>query len=256
MAARAVPAEEARASSAPGVGDRLAASGKPACIRKGPKTQQEAAMDKEAELTARFEKTLQRLLQNRDKEMDFSSLNLGPQQAQRIAGAMAQLRSQPKTPAMMTSLNLYDNKIGDEGLVALAAELQLNTTLRVLNLKWNHLGADNQVGRPENDAGITALCDALVKNPSSALVQINLEWNKIWLVGRERLAQTVSQTRFFGVDDGLPNPLIRKTGNWDFRAGKPTKEGEALLGVAQVTFPVSAAPPPPAAAAGVRQLAS
>ena len=53
-----------------------------------------------------------------------------------------------------TSLDLYDNNIGDEGATALAEALKENTTLTTLNLASNKIG----------DEGATALAEALKEN--------------------------------------------------------------------------------------------
>ena len=40
----------------------------------------------------------------------------------------------------LTSLNLSDNEIGDEGVKVLAEVLKVNKTLTYLNLRFNHIG--------------------------------------------------------------------------------------------------------------------
>ena len=99
------------------------------------------------------------------EEADFSTCSIDPTRAQAIAEAL-------KTNVKLVKLDLYDNQLGDDGLKALAGALETNTKLRVLNLKWNGLGKLNQVGGPDNDAGVIAFAAALKKNKT--VEQINL----------------------------------------------------------------------------------
>jgi hypothetical protein len=80
--------------------------------------------------------------------------------------------------ATITELNLYNNHIGDEGSIALAAALKDNS-LTKLNLSRNNIGAE----------GATALAAALQDNNS--LTSLDLAYNQISDEGASALARAL-----------------------------------------------------------------
>ena len=88
------------------------------------------------------------------------------------------------------------------------------------------------MGGENNDQGVEELYKALMlpEAAGSQLSQIDLTWNRIWLDAREKLASLQhprpggNPQRFICVDRGLPPPLGRKMGSWDFVAGKPNDD--------------------------------
>ncbi|KAF9177180.1 hypothetical protein BGZ51_009033, partial [Haplosporangium sp. Z 767] len=81
-------------------------------------------------------------------------------------GALA-LSDALKTNSTLITLNLGNNSIGDKGAVALSDALKTNSTLITLNLRFNSIGVN----------GAVALSDVLKTN--STLTTLNLEKNSI-----------------------------------------------------------------------------
>jgi Ran GTPase-activating protein (RanGAP) involved in mRNA processing and transport len=67
----------------------------------------------------------------------------------------------------LTTLDLYDNEIGDEGAKHLAQTLQINRTLTTLHLYSNQIGAE----------GAEHLAEALQVN--TTLTMLTIWWNEI-----------------------------------------------------------------------------
>ena len=76
----------------------------------------------------------------------------------------------------LTTLDLNDNEIGDDGAQALAIALENNTSITEFNLEYNQIG----------DEGAQALATALQKNNS--LTVLNLGYNEIVDEGAQALA--------------------------------------------------------------------
>ena len=122
-------------------------------------------------LPLKISDTIIRVAQN---DPSLTSLNLGDN---RIGddGAKA-LATALKNNTSLTSLNLLGNRIGDDGAKALATALETNTSLTSLELGFNRIGAD----------GATALATALKNNTS--LTSLNLLNNDIGDEGANALA--------------------------------------------------------------------
>ena len=75
----------------------------------------------------------------------------------------------------LKSLDLGDNQIGDEGGVAIAKALSVNTTLTDLNLMWNQIG----------DEGGIAIGEALKVN--TTLTTLSLQTNALGREGKDAL---------------------------------------------------------------------
>jgi Ran GTPase-activating protein (RanGAP) involved in mRNA processing and transport len=88
-----------------------------------------------------------------------------------------------KNPTL-TSLDLSDNLISEDGVVEIAHALEICRTLRSLNLAKNKLSPSNVSGLSE--AGLRALGQALGKNP--ALESLDLSHNSIDTSGAVHLA--------------------------------------------------------------------
>ncbi|KAF9177643.1 hypothetical protein BGZ51_008505 [Haplosporangium sp. Z 767] len=72
-----------------------------------------------------------------------------------------------KTNSILTTLNLKDNSIGDDGALALSEVLKINSTLTTLDLRGNSIGNN----------GARALSEALMTN--STLITLDLRNNSI-----------------------------------------------------------------------------
>merc|ERR1719324_1905515 len=96
-------------------------------------------MDAAAELAAVLQqhKTLKTLcgLKLDQTEADFSSKSLQPSDGMLLAADL-------KVNAVLTSLNLRNNRIGAEGCAALAEALKVNAVLTSVNLLGNNIGMD------------------------------------------------------------------------------------------------------------------
>ena len=82
----------------------------------------------------------------------------------------------------ITKINLYDNKIEDEGLKFLAELLKTNSTLTSIDLRINYIG----------DEGVEFLAEALKEN--NTLTSIDLASNNIGAEGVEFLAKALKKT--------------------------------------------------------------
>ena len=80
----------------------------------------------------------------------------------------------------LTTLDLSQNSIGDEGATSLSQALALNTTLTTLTLSQNSIGTE----------GATSLSQALAVNTS--LTTLHLSWNSIGAVGANLLSQSLA----------------------------------------------------------------
>ncbi|KAG0009535.1 hypothetical protein BGZ81_003334, partial [Podila clonocystis] len=105
------------------------------------------------------------------------SLEMAPE----MIGAkdLRQLSETLKTNSTLTTLNLWDNSIGDNGAVALFEALKINSTLTTLNMN------DNSIG----DNGAVALSEALKTN--STLTTLNLRDNSIGPNGAVALSEAL-----------------------------------------------------------------
>mmetsp|Transcript_16141 Transcript_16141/g.52767 ORF Transcript_16141/g.52767 Transcript_16141/m.52767 type:complete len:176 (+) Transcript_16141:60-587(+) len=162
-------------------------------------TPQHLAAQKEDGVRARrFSEALERMRAGESVREDLSSCGLQDTDAAAIAEGI-------KSATNLTALDLYDNKIGDKGIIELAEAIATSKSLRILSLKWNHFGARNVVGGLTNDEGLRKLAAELKGVKKSPLEQINLEWNTIWEDGKKALAPLQTQKLFIAVDGGLPN---------------------------------------------------
>ncbi|MDA9573948.1 hypothetical protein N9R48_03395, partial [Rickettsiales bacterium] len=100
--------------------------------------------------------------------------NIGDQGAE----ALAQVLEKNST---VTSINLSGNNIGDEGTEALALALKEKSTVTSINLSGNNIGAE----------GAKALAQVLEKN--STVTSINLSGNNIGAEGAKALAQVLEE---------------------------------------------------------------
>jgi len=98
----------------------------------------------------------------------LASCNISPTGAKEIADWAS-------VSAVLTELNLYDNKIEAEGATAIAKALEVNRVLTKLNLFNNTIG-------PE---GATAIAKALEVN--AVLTDLNLEYNNLNTEARDAL---------------------------------------------------------------------
>jgi hypothetical protein len=85
-----------------------------------------------------------------------------------------------RTNTSLTTLELYNNQIGDAGAVALAEALRTNTSLTTLNLSGNQIG----------DAGAVALAIALRTNTS--LTALWILDNQIGYAPRQEIERLMS----------------------------------------------------------------
>merc|ERR1711939_33859 len=83
-----------------------------------------------------------------------------------------------------TALSLYDNQIGDKGIMAFVENFRLNSMVTKLFL------GDNQV----DDAGASALAVCL-SDPSCKIATLGLSGNKISDVGIVALAEGVKKSK-------------------------------------------------------------
>ncbi|KAF9949481.1 hypothetical protein BGZ72_008762 [Mortierella alpina] len=108
------------------------------------------------------------------------------------AGDILRLSAMLKTSTILTTLDLKDCTIGQEGAQALAEALKLNSSLITLNLEGNLIKSE----------GAQALAEALKVN--STLITLNLSMNSIDYSGAQALAEAFStnHTLFTLVFDG------------------------------------------------------
>ena len=83
----------------------------------------------------------------------------------------------------LTSLNLHDNDIGDEGAKALATAMKENENIKLtsLNLRANNIG----------DEGARAIATAMKENEKIKLTRLNLGLNAIGDEGAKALAMAL-----------------------------------------------------------------
>ena len=111
---------------------------------------------------------------NKLKKINLTTQNL--QQNNIGDEGIKELTEALKTNTTLTTLNLQQKNIGDEDIKALAEALKTNTTLTTLNLQQNNIG----------DEGIEALAEALKTNKT--LKTLNLQQNNIGDEGVKKLA--------------------------------------------------------------------
>lgn len=104
------------------------------------------------------------------KELDLSANKLGPESVNALVHIL--------NTTQITSINLADNTIGDEGVLVLAEALRGNTTLKHLDLSANNLGP----------AGAGAIAQML---NTTKLENIALEGNEIGSEGLHYLAEAL-----------------------------------------------------------------
>ncbi|KAG9061306.1 hypothetical protein KI688_007284 [Linnemannia hyalina] len=103
---------------------------------------------------------------------ELAALSIGGKEFGRLAETL-------KTNSTLTTLNLRDNSIGDNGAQALSAALKINSTLTILDLGHNSIG----------DNGAQALSEAL--NTNSTLTTLNLYINSITDNGAKALSEAL-----------------------------------------------------------------
>lgn len=100
----------------------------------------------------------------------------------------------------MTRLELYENSIGDAGLIALAEALRTNKALKWLNLQQQQFG----------DAGVAALANSLAAD-TGGLETLVLRFNKVSTTSAVALAQALrTNSRLAGL--ALDNNMIGNEG--------------------------------------------
>ncbi|KAL1495116.1 hypothetical protein AB1Y20_016983 [Prymnesium parvum] len=112
-------------------------------------------------------------LQSGVTSLDLRENNIRDEGAAHIAEAL-------KTTATLTSLNLGENEIGAEGAAHIAEALKTNATLTSLNLRGNDIGAE----------GAAHIAEALKTN--ATLTSLDLNENGI---GSEALQQAAARIR-------------------------------------------------------------
>ncbi|CAF3948574.1 unnamed protein product [Rotaria sp. Silwood1] len=83
----------------------------------------------------------------------------------------------------LTTLDLYNNGLGDNGAKYLADALEYNTTLVQLHVRWNQIG----------DVGAQYLANTLRENKT--LTTLNLRLNKITTTGAEHFRDTLQNSK-------------------------------------------------------------
>jgi hypothetical protein len=90
-----------------------------------------------------------------------------------------------KTNKTVTSLDLEWNKIKDEGVKILAECLKTNKTVTILNLRYNQIG----------DEGVKALAECLKTNKT--VTSLNLESNEIKYEGAKAFGEILAYVKFY-----------------------------------------------------------
>jgi Ran GTPase-activating protein (RanGAP) involved in mRNA processing and transport len=106
------------------------------------------------------------------RQADFSNQNLQPADAILIASDLIFI-------AVVTTLYLGNNSIGDEGAIAIAEAMKVNAVLTELSLWYNNIG----------DEGAIAIAEALKVN--SVLTTLRLDANKIGPEGAMVIAEAL-----------------------------------------------------------------
>ncbi|KAL0245109.1 hypothetical protein GEMRC1_009189 [Eukaryota sp. GEM-RC1] len=138
---------------------------------------EEAVEDKKAsinwsELSLELKNFYDQMIQNEVSKVNIGGYSIGDEGAIAIAEAL-------KVNSSVTNINLWNNSIGDEGAIAIAEALKVNSSVSTIYLWKNSIG----------DEGASALVDALKIN--SSVVRLNLGENSIGNVGAIAIAEVI-----------------------------------------------------------------
>ena len=154
----------------------------------------------------------------------------------------------------LTSVNLSDNMLGEEGTKAICEAFEQNTMLKELNISGGLYGASS-IGGPAGakhvakmlgvngggltklsisanhvgDEGVGAICEAIQSNKENKLVSLDMSYNSIGQEGVKSVATMVAITDGLTSVDLFGNHDLTRS---DYRTGMTgIKELAAALGV-------------------------